>query len=60
MSKRQAVEMVLVTMLRKGHVLIEAVPGLWKTMLARVDGERAMLLRLQRQHPMKSLAQAAD
>lgn len=34
-GKRQAIEMVLVAMLCEGHVLIEDVPGVGKTMLAR-------------------------
>lgn len=34
-GKREAIELVLVTMLCEGHVLIEDVPGTGKTMLAR-------------------------
>jgi MoxR-like ATPase len=34
-GKRQAIEMVLVAMLCEGHVLIQDVPGVGKTMLAR-------------------------
>ncbi len=34
-GKRQAIEMVLVALLCEGHVLIEDVPGVGKTMLAR-------------------------
>jgi MoxR-like ATPase len=34
-GKRKAIEMVLVAMLCEGHVLIEDVPGVGKTMLAR-------------------------
>ncbi|MGQ9554264.1 MAG: AAA family ATPase, partial [Anaerolineae bacterium] len=34
-GKRQAVELVLVAMLCEGHVLIEDVPGVGKTILAR-------------------------
>jgi len=34
-GKRRAIELILVTMLCEGHVLIEDVPGVGKTMLAR-------------------------
>lgn len=55
MGKRQAIEMVLVAILCEGHVLMEDVPGVGQTMLAHVDKERALLLRLQREHPIESL-----
>jgi MoxR-like ATPase len=35
LGKREAIEMILVAMLCEGHVLIEDVPGVGKTMLAR-------------------------
>jgi MoxR-like ATPase len=34
-GKRQAVELVLIALLCKGHVLLEDVPGTGKTMLAK-------------------------
>lgn len=34
-GKREAIELALVTLLCRGHLLIEDVPGLGKTMLAR-------------------------
>jgi MoxR-like ATPase len=46
-GQREAVEQVLVALLAAGHVLIEGVPGLGKTLLARALG-KAMALQVAR------------